>query len=223
MASLASLCAGIDRPLLQGPRPARSPQPMEAKQLMQERGVRTKPRIVPAAVASLRPTKAPAESLLAFIAERVTQADEFGGLARAIQRDSCFPTGSGTSYVECVRHLRQVHGGPERTLDALKSIWILWMEAWLSTGTYPGGPPPSRLRERQDIFEAAIESGLAVTRTAVAFCWNDVPGSPTQGHFNGNREPSLKLYGDNQTFQCHQCGIWGYSDQLKTRTWQGRK
>lgn len=133
---------------------------------------------------------------------------------------------SDGSYAGCVNHINEVHHGKADTLKALADLFKQWKEAWWSLpgGDYPyrrfSGP---RFPPRQDIFAAAAESGLRVSSNGMAFCWNDVPGSPTQGHFNGNRVPSMRLYTENDTFFCHQCGIWGFSDQLKTRTWQGQR
>lgn len=157
-----------------------------------------------------------------------------GEMARSIARDPCWPKGH-PSYIVCVQHITDVHGANPLVLRKLRISWKMWRRAWARTGRHPfqdedeaRGEALSRqtrkFAPRQNIFEAAAESGLQMTRTGLAFCWNDVPGSPTQGHFNGNREPSMALYddGENQSFFCHQCGIWGWPDQLKERTWQGK-
>jgi YozE SAM-like protein len=164
----------------------------------------------------------PNASLIGFILEHRADSGPFGTFARSISRDPCWPA-HDASYVECVAHIIAVHGGDPAAIDTLSQLWAKWRDRWLQTGTYPSGPPISTFSPRQPILEAALDSGPNVSRNHMAFCWNDEPGTPTRGHFNGNRERSLKLYADNDTFECHQCGIWGYSDQLKTRTWQDRK
>lgn len=157
---------------------------------------------------------------------------EAGDLARAIQKDRCFPRPTGreatekakpsrASYVECVRHIEEIHGGSPDRLRVLKAAWLSWVERWASIGLSPYGER-GRFPPRQNIVEAAIESGLRRGGSGLWFCWNDEPGSPTQGHFRGNREASVALYENDQSFFCHQCGIWGWSDQLKARTWQGK-
>lgn len=124
-------------------------------------------------------------------------------------------------------HLMTVHQRPDQ-VEILTGIWDDWRTAWLDhypphppTEPHPGIDPESLVPPRPPILEEAEKEGLTVTRNLMTWCWNDVPGSPTQGHFNGNREPSMRLYPENDTFFCHQCGIWGFSDQIKDRDWQG--
>jgi hypothetical protein len=145
-----------------------------------------------------------------------------GDLARSIARDPCFPR--SFSYAEAVAHVESAHGGNQQVLDDLRQVYAEWRAGWAPTRINPAqvvGDYLDVFPPRQNIVEAAIESGLQQGYSNLWFCWNDVPGSPTQGHFNGNRNASVALYETDQSFFCHQCGIWGYSDQLKARTWQG--
>lgn len=166
----------------------------------------------------------PDSNFLTHILEARGNATPEGDLARAILRDPCFPK-VPASYFECVSHVEEAHSGKTDILDLLFTLWFEWRERWLalwqSHGLKPYSEPP-KYPPRQNILEAAQEAEMVVTANEMTFCWNDVPESPTQGHFNGNREPSMKLYTNDQSFFCHQCGIWGYSDQLLKRTWQGK-
>jgi hypothetical protein len=200
---------------------------MNVMKAMNRPMARTNPVIGLASYASLRTPRIglqlPNPTFLGFVFDHRSDAGAYGDLARAIAKDPCFPKDPEASYVACVEHVNEVHAGKADVLAVLDEMLRAWMDAWAATGTHPSGPPPGRRRQfppRQDIFAAAAESGLSVNRNGMAFCWND--SGPTSGHNGGNKDRSMKLYGHNQTFFCHQCGIWGFSDQLKIRTWQGR-
>lgn len=169
----------------------------------------------------------PADTFLDELAKHRLDDGDLGNVARSIARDACFP--QNASYVEAVAHINKAHDGNPAVLGVLSQFFEDWKRAWDrendTTGRRPGDPPGlRRLRfpPREPILEVAIETGLRPGRSGLWYCWNDVPGSPTQGHFNGNREASLALYQHDQSFFCHQCGIFGWSDQLRKRTWQGR-
>jgi bifunctional DNA primase/polymerase-like protein len=127
-------------------------------------------------------------------------------------------TGGRYLWERCYDDLEPLPVAPDWLLDYLDSIYRARSAPFTAQERRSADARPGT---RQDIIEAAAESGLDVDRRGMTFCWNDVPGSPTQGHFNGNRKRSLSLYPNEGMFTCHQCGIWGFSDQLKARTWQG--
>jgi hypothetical protein len=172
----------------------------------------------------------PPRSLLA--AMRLLQSDdgERATQIRSMLRDSCWPEGN-PSYVEMRAHLTDVHGSPDASLASLADVYREWLHAILETecggacwmrDLDDGASTRPRYPQRPPIIAEALKAGMRVNRNGVTWCWNDRPGSPSCGHFSGNREPSMKLYGNNDTFFCHQCGIWGFSDQIAARTWQGQ-
>lgn len=150
----------------------------------------------------------------------LSDATEVGDYARSFSRDPCWPDATAT-FDQMAKHLLEAHGNPEDALWALNTIYWTWRDAVLNQIIEDDRAYRTKFPPRQPIMAAAAESGLQVNRNGMTYCWNDT--GPTKGHFNGNREPSMKLYETNDSFFCHQCGIWGWSDQLKERTWQGKK
>lgn len=178
------------------------------------------------AAAAISPT------LYGFILEHRDTPGEYGNLARSIRKDPCFPRPSRTkasetpgpsrtSYVGMLAHLNEVHGGKAQAIDTLTAMWNEWRERWMATGLNPAADPEA-YAPRENILFTALDTDLRQGRNGLFYCWNDVPGSPTQGHFNGNKEATVQLYEEDNHFFCHQCGIFGWSDQLRDRDWESR-
>jgi hypothetical protein len=166
----------------------------------------------------------PTEKFYDFLMTFLGEGNPLGQIARSIKRDPC---AMGESFVELDNHLRDDHDAGDEAHTALTEVLNQYIDMWENSKHIPlhigcDICNPTKFAPRPPIIGAAQDAGLPVTHNQMTYCWNDVPGSPTQGHFNGNRVPSMKLYPENDTFYCHQCHIWGFSDQIATRSWQGR-
>lgn len=169
-----------------------------------------------------------------YIKRHAGEDSPAGDFARETQRDPCWPLGHEAQPVDTKNHLQTVHGLSDLSpvMDAHEALFQKWMEDWSKHGGFPGRCPcnnfawpplgypyQSKFPPREDILAVAREVGMRFKSTYLVWCFNDDTSQPDCGHWRGNRQPSMTLYPHDNHFYCHQCGINGWSDQLRTKTW----
>lgn len=161
---------------------------------------------------------APNANFLAHVLGHRADPGPIGDLARSITRDPCFPK-VPASYVACVAHVNEVHGGKPDVLMILAEVQEAWQAALAPHGNPRGASvhPAGRYPPRPDICAVAEELGIH-TKHGDRFCKAVCPYHPGQG------EPSLVLWRDIDQFRCEspRCFVWGFSDQLLAGKFQGR-